>query len=681
MSHCPIDLTVSKVLETFRASSVLDFPEIDGLMDALIGWVHAMATDLALSHEVLHLEQRRGMSYAPALDVVLRRFFIGSPEDFNNPEKVLLAVEAVMSSTDFAVRKEAVNVFAGVKQLAKNVILYKFKDAFGLAVDGPEMAVQFLTLCGLDEDLMQEFVNDRLFKNIMVELYVLTIWSTLIMIQELRRPCGELVSRFYPSVTSPVSSPPPPVRTPQSLDALPRSAPQRAPRVAGVPAVVTPAAGTGQFVSMDIVLAMQQQIADLTAAMSRTTGVPAPPPPVARAPEPFFDSDSDMDEEELDGMAAATQDRAYLAAGSALLTGPALRPAGESVDVSYSRLTSPAAPLPPFAEGPLLRNFLLRARANHSLTSELTMDEVLYWCCSPDGFLMLSVNGLPYSYTVPLSTRGTVFAPKVTTKLFNPDNHPALACLGAPDQSFHLFPATVEQFEANMGDQQLKCMKPSPLFPAATPTDLMKCIFAYRAKVLRLLDGLFGGHSVAVIQAHRHHVTVWSLVLVFHVNRWMRALVQGDIQLLLTGFDHTWQSIYSVQLGLDVRGRPLVQLPDALLLCSYRCPGCGRIGGSALHCPHDACRSSALTLMGSDSSDAQPGYMPAFKAWLKLQPQSTDSVEAHRLFCNTPAAKEKGFLLKPPKAKGGRSQGLSCQDRANEQQHIALHVCPNFSYA
>lgn len=399
-----------------------------------------------------------------------------------------------------------------------------------------------------------------------------------------------------------------------------------------------------------------------------------------------FDSeeDSDLEEEDLSSMVVEERDREYLAAGTAVLRGGARPLPGESHPSFASPNHTLVAPVADYFEHPRLGDAMHRARANYSLHTEMTFDEMSHLCSSTDGLFVLSINGVPCVYQIPHSNKPSTFVPKVVTKLYNPDSHSYLARLGSYDVASHLVPVTVEQFEVNMNDQQLKSMHPSPLFPHTKPDALIKALFAYKRKVYTLLDGIFGGHSTAVVQCHRHHVTIWSQVLLFHLNRWMRAMVHGDISLLLAGFDTTWQTTYLVQLGVDANGLPLVQLLDALQFLSYRCPQCNRLSGCALFCSYDGCRAViAASGHSGAANDTSTGYMAAFRAFMKTQKAGTKEDDAmHKLFLASPAAKEQGFHSRPSKSSARKTTvGLSCQDRANEQSSIRLHVCPNFQYA
>lgn len=204
----------------------------------------------------------------------------------------------------------------------------------------------------------------------------------------------------------------------------------------------------------------------------------------------------------------------------------------------------------------------------------------------------MGINGAPCMYQVLPTSKAMSYVPKIVTKLFNPDQHPVLSRMGAKAVPVHLLCATLAQFEAKMENQALKCLQESPLFDSASEV-VIKILFAYREKITLLCDGIFGGRTPAAVQAHRHHMTAWSVVLLFHLNRWMRALLNRNIKLLLDGFDTTWQCTYLVMLGTDASGLPVVSLQDALLFLGYHCPSCNRNGACSLWCFSDDCNHSA----------------------------------------------------------------------------------------
>jgi len=693
-----VAIEVGKVAEVLDSVFLSTIPESEGIRDAIAGLV------VSIAENVVVRSGSEGSVFSPTVDECLRRYWVApsvsNPDGFHDFAAVFQSVEGFLLTRTLEERVEAVNILSGSKQVAKNVILYKFKDAFGLVTVDPANPVAFLVSFGMEEQDAAELVRDQEFRDIMKEVYLLAFWVILVTLYNPSRH-GPLSSELYDFPPLPVDgvlTPPPPLALPTPRELLVEAPPvppvrSSRSRARAVP-VVSPLAAAPpatEYVTASHFAEFQRQV---LAALARQAPVPVVHPPVhqraeLRRPiavpeetELFSDEESDLDEEDLSSMVVEERDRAYLAAGTAMLRGGVRQP-GESTHF-MSPINSLVAPTADYFEHPRLGDALHRARANYGLHTEMTFDEMIHLCSSADGLFVLSINGIPCVYHIPHTSKPSTFVPKVVTKLYNPDAHSFLARLGAYDVAAHLVPVTVDQFEVNMNDQQLKSMHASPLFPNTKPDVLIKALFAYKRKVYTLLDGIFGGHSTTVVQAHRHHVTIWSQVLLFHINRWMRAMVHGDIALLLTGFDTTWQTTYLVRLGLDSRGYPLVQLLDALQFLSYRCPQCNRLSGCALFCSYDACRA-AIAAAGAApaANEASTGYMSAFKAFMKTQKAGTKEDEAaHKLFLASPTAKELGFNSRPTKPAARKSTvTLSCQDRANEQSSIRLHVCPNFQYA
>lgn len=690
-------IDVAKVGEVLDKVFLSELPEFEGIRDSIAGLVHSIAT------MVVARCGAEGSTYSPTLDECLHRYWVSpgvnNPDRFHDFAAVFATVESFLLHLELHERIEVVNVLSGCKQVAKNVILTKFKDAFGLVTDASN-PVAFLMSFGMEEHDAADLAPVPEFRDIMKEAYILVFWVVLVMLQELN-PRENVHSELYDfeqlrvggTVVPPPANPPLVQREVTAAAPLPRRT--RA-RTSDVP-VVSPEAASASAPKYVTATQLDDFRREILAAISGQSLGAAPSRPelprraeVRRASTVMDDlsvnseEDSDLEEEDLTSMAGEERDRAYLAAGTARLRGGPRPHSGESTHYLQSPPYTLSAPAVDYLTHPRLGEAMCRARANYPLHTEMTFDETLYLCSAPDGLFVLSINGIPCTYQIPHSNKPSTFVPKVVTKLHNPDGHPYLSRLGTNDIAAHLVPVTVEQFEVNMNDQQLKSMHPSPLFPNTKPDALIKALFAYKRKMYTLLDGIFGGHSTAAVQTHRHHVTVWSQVLLFHINRWMRAMVHGDITLLLTGFDTTWQTTYLVQLGLDARGYPLVQLLDALQFLSYRCPQCNRLSGCCLYCSYDGCRAAiAAATTPAAPNEASTGYMAAFRAFLKTQKAGTKEDDAaHKLFLASPTAKDLGFHSRPAKSASRKtSVALSCQDRANEQASIRLHICPNFQYA
>ena len=625
------------------------------------------------------------------LGVALHRLDEEEEQEEVNFGSVLKEVEGALKGTPQG-RLRLMCTLTNCAQLAHNTVHIKMNNLFEVNEElaTKENTLKYYQHLGFVDDEGIALCAYKHLRQVGVDLSLLCLWAILAAMAlddpGLGVTPGLTVSPEQPTAEAmPNSAPPvPPARSARAV----RTPSQPAP---------PPARGGTAPATADPVAALQQQLAAIAVALAqlqpqRQSQHPAPvsgiksgkPAPELRGgyespPDlDHSDSDSDYSEGELSAMAEGERERNQrdLATGQQALKGTA---AGESPFFAASVMCAPGATN--FWEGPLLRECMIRGKADYRSGIERTRDEFMSKLYD-GGLVLISVNGVPGIIALSTSTKVLGFVGKISTKLHNPDSHPALSCASATDVSAHLFPATVDQFEALIKDQLIKAMSAQLLFPRNTPQQLIRVLLLYQTLSYKLLDGIFGGHTTAAVQAHRHHVTVWAVVMQFHLNRWMRATLQGDISLLISDFDTTWQSTYKVMLGLDSDGRPLVPLQEALLFLAYRCPRCSRLGACEIFCPSDACRTAARATV-DDRADAQqqPGYMKAYKAF---QQTPGNAKASHEAFSKTQVFKDNGFSLggggSSGKGKAARSTLGTCQERANEQQLIRLHACPNFQF-
>ena len=634
--------------------------------------------------------------YSVGLDAILKKL-ITEVESFKDTATVLGTLENLFKQP-IKDRREAVYTMSGYKQLNKLTVIPQFEAAFSVGRTDTSDPVQYLMDLGLTEDQATDEVEGSI-RDVFVETYLLCAWASVQGLAErdpswTREP-GLLVGAV-PTVDPPVAKRP--VRVAATRAEEGKAKPNSEPRL-------PPTAE--QFA------ALEASVAHLTALLVKVIPQVAQPPPVplqttttttqlppvqrgmgrgqpAQTEPAAHDEDEDdieqFDDEEddcysakdLEGYKKAAKQRNILLDGQFNMQGE-LDVVTKSNASASAVPTHPAEPL----HGVLLSNALHRCKANFALDAgELSMVHMLSMAASSDGFLVLSVCGVMYTHNPVFNTRSVVMVPKLITALYNPDNHPLLSRLGIPERSPFLFPVSPDHFEALISSELLKALPNSPLFAPDSSTKIINALLIYRGKCFRLLDNIFGGHSNAKVQEHHQHVTIWSVFLVFHLNRWMRALVNGDISLLLTGFDQTWQSTYAVQLGNGPDGLPLVSLEDAVQLLVYRCVQCRRAGACSLWCPNDSCRASPVKATSS-GLDGPPGYMKAFKAWAKDQPEKASATE--EAFSKTALFKQKGFSLpqtRAPVHSSAKSAGATgLQAKANSQQLIQIHACPIYDRA
>ena len=88
--------------------------------------------------------------------------------------------------------------------------------------------------------------------------------------------------------------------------------------------------------------------------------------------------------------------------------------------------------------------------------------------------------------------------------------------------------------------------------------------------IMKLLENVLHGSINSDIQSNSHHITLFSRILRFHINRYNRACVHQDLSILVQDFHSHWSLEYT-QIGNGTDGLPLVPLSDALEMLSYVC--------------------------------------------------------------------------------------------------------------
>ena len=582
-------------------------------------------------------------------------------------------------------RLTALEVLTDVHQLAKNTVLFQvsthiFPEAS--PVSPSSNSVGYLTSLGLLEHQAAEVANIDKFRQFVVDVCLLGMWAVVATIA-----LAEQVHGATPrlSATAAVDN----IGEADARLPFPQAVPQ--PPVADTQALVTAVAEMQR---------MLLQLAGTVTSLQRNQQQPAPlvggqgmqAPPVntalsagGRNPPEIVDiyaEEDDPAEDDLRSFACEERNLEHLKAGVQNMTGESyLSP---TFPVLSHVTPSGSAAAASYWDGPRLRDDLARLQTEYITGVEVTLDQVTSALLAPDGLIIMTVQGLPVTIAHAVSHKAPMGNQKIITRRYNPDGDSVINRTPAQQIPAHAFPATVDQLVALLREQLSQALLLSPLFRGTAPTVIINTIIAYERKILRLIDGLFGGHTSATVQQHRHHVTMWTVVALFHHNRWMRAMVHGHIQALLEGFDTTWQAVYLVQLGLDSDGLPLVQLQEALTFLGYRCPRCNRLGACAVFCTHDACRASKVgpPTQGAAKTAKPPGYMKAYRTWLATQTSLTDTKEAHKRYASSADYKTHGFTEVAAKGTAVPSAGMftSCQDAANSQQHIRLHICPNFHY-
>lgn len=676
-----IDEVMQVIRETFISAQLVDFP-----------FRAAGEVILSQSLKLTNLYRKNSSLVTPSLDEFLQRL-VPAMEDRKNLPALLRTFEKAVIQVDEAARLAAVGILTGMVQVAKNTLvlqLLKLVDISGGAVD--EMHANLL-LVGFSDSFADGVLSStsKVARSILVDIFVTIIFCTLRMILRITQVTVEpdLAPITHRKVTAVVQD-----KTPvQGLVASPYAS--RADHDALKADV---AAITSSMAEMLLILRQGS-----VAAVSAAPQLPTPPAPVptkkASAPPPLppLLSDSDSDDEDDLGLRVIASSRAALAAGVAAMRGKAKKSdAGEYSSyvppVSYHNnlYSKYAGDTTHYLSGTIMDNTVSRNKDNYNLFTDCTADSIIGSIYSEEGLFLLSISGVPMRFRVRQLTKYVTIEGKVLAELYNPDGTEELCRLGFRGISVHLFPATITQFNAFIADQLVKCMQPSALsFEHTSREQLLTTVMDYNNKCQALFDGLFGGRSVEKVQQHARHVTLWALFVLFHVNRWMRAMLHLDISLLLQGFDSTWQIRYLVQVSSDAQGLPTTQLSSSLQLLAYKCPSCSRPGMSALWCSNEKCVPVSSTIHTSSTaagSTAPTGYFRAYKAWKRTLPASAAARDrAPEAFHKSDAFKAAGLVVPsaraPSSSVASPARAAGPQVRANEQNAIVLHVCPDYQSA
>ena len=336
--------------------------------------------------------------------------------------------------------------------------------------------------------------------------------------------------------------------------------------------------------------------------------------------------------------------------------------------------------------------------ANHQLQlgQDLSPDQILTALFSENGLLIQSMSGILHSVKYPSTQKlGKVtFIDHLSSSIFNPDSNHILDGLGMGVHSRYLAPISITHFNYLIQEQLMKVNNTSLTFAAAIipaeaiqsgqslSSTLSGILLSYQGKCNALFDLLFKGHGTSEIQACPHHVSLWWLFFVFHINLWNRALTNKNPTILITEFMHSWSLNYASQLGSNSHGLPLVDLKSALLGLAYRCSTCTCFGSSAICCLSERC--STITTKSTSSSSAATankasGFNQAYQVWKKSLPKETKD-KSHAVFRLTNTYLNGNFSEKssslPSEVKS--QTALTINSYGNRQHLIPILDCPPF---
>jgi hypothetical protein len=232
------------------------------------------------------------------------------------------------------------------------------------------------------------------------------------------------------------------------------------------------------------------------------------------------------------------------------------------------------------------------------------------------GLLLLDMRGLCRAFK---SSATKKREPVLRCTILNPDGNEQLSSLSIQSVSEYLFPLTDTHFDRNLEDQREKAMEPSFIKFKHSPVERVKHITLYGKKFRGLRQAyLWERSTIANTQANKHHITVWCVLLLFHVNIWMLAMTRKDTSLLVEEFDTIFQAHYADRLRHEAP--PKVPFHLALMMLEYRHDKCKVRGTCNLYCPTCGCGVCLAKPSGSSTSDESPAtkqFYNGFRTWKK----------------------------------------------------------------
>jgi hypothetical protein len=276
------------------------------------------------------------------------------------------------------------------------------------------------------------------------------------------------------------------------------------------------------------------------------------------------------------------------------------------------------------------------------------------------GVALIDINGVPHHFYRSRKPDPTSL-PSISHVL-NPSAALELESLGETLIARHIFPVSPDHWKAFMRSSLLKAVADPVPFQsysdASTGQARVRALEAYHIRFRQLVVSTMG----SAWQDHRYHISLWALLLVFHLGRWTHATVLRQLALLTDNFDREWETHWAPKTR-DTTYLALI-FPQALELLDYRCPK-GHRGQCHLAC--DVCDRNT----GHDIDDPE-AQKQAIEQWHRqFHIWATDAKKrgvtdtSHKAF-----EKESPY----PKTTPPRKSRLDRRSLATQQQRIAHPV-------
>lgn len=292
---------------------------------------------------------------------------------------------------------------------------------------------------------------------------------------------------------------------------------------------------------------------------------------------------------------------------------------------------------------------------------------------TPMGVILFDVCGIPHHYgrLHQFSGKYADYGHRqIQCTIFNPDSHIDLAGLGLSYTSCYLLPFSPYFFNPFIEGEVQKANKPSFMEweDAPGPADRTRILFEYKKQFVRLARSIG-----LIIEGHvrvddPHHISKWAILVVFHLNRWVRATTRQVLSLLIRDIARDFDLHYKYATTNTQYLETI--FPHALKLLDYTCPK-GHPGGCALACP--SCTVEVASVSSRPDRNT-PEYKTAYANWVEDYGKNykTQHGKPHDRKETTRAAFEAATLTSPT-SRASNPRSYSIDSLKSRQDLIRPH--------
>ena len=299
------------------------------------------------------------------------------------------------------------------------------------------------------------------------------------------------------------------------------------------------------------------------------------------------------------------------------------------------------------------------------LHEEVSMSSIMAAITSETGFVMIDIRGIPH---VMKSSTSKKCSSVLKCVIFNPSANADLSRLSIQALSPNLFPMTDNHFDRLLDDQCDKALETSYINFIEDPRAILRALSEYRKKFRALrVTHLWNRNEHSNTQANPFHITTWTVMLLFHVNIWMKALTHKNISILVNNFDLLWSAHYGPRLA---HGEPpKISLQRSLELLEYRHDKCKIRGTCNLYCAHCSIDVKPQSKASDGDSPATKAFYSGYREWKKIHKDG--SLNAY--LTSNPSIKKPPSSGSPSASASVSITAAGVEAYVKEQHRILLH--------